>query len=100
MSPAIRVEVGREPLDHVGNLLRRLERQAARSDELWVTAAVEKGGRQPAGERFEERVRARVVSTRGEVDVVLSEEPRDPVGVDRPNVADLLERLAVPVRRT
>ena len=30
-----RVEVGREPLDHVGDLLRRLERQAARSDELW-----------------------------------------------------------------
>ena len=38
---AIGVEVGGEPLEHVGNLLGCRERQTSASDELRVTAAVE-----------------------------------------------------------
>ena len=51
-----------------------VEPEPALADELRMAAAAQERRRQPAGERLEQRVRARIVPARGEVDVVLAQE--------------------------
>ena len=72
------VELADEPLEDVAELLVLAEREPAVTDELRVAAACAKGRGQPARERLEERVGARIVVARGEVDVLRAQERREP----------------------
>ena len=65
-----------------------VERDASVADELRMAAAPAVYGRQPAGERLEQRVRRRVVQARGEVDVVAAQLVGEAVRRKRRNAAD------------
>ena len=76
------------------------ERDPALTDELRMPAAVAVRGRQAARERLEQRVRARVVPARSDVDVLRPEQVGERARLERPDDADPLERAPAAALRT
>ena len=85
------VELRGEPVEDARDLFVRDESEPSVAHELGVTSALAIHSRQPASERLEERVRARIVVAWREIDVVLAEQPRDLGGRDRADGANAFE---------
>ena len=94
------VELAASRSSTAGELLRSVEPDPAVPDELGMPAAAQKGRGKPAGERLDQRVRARVVPARRDVDVLAAEQLGELLRRDRTDDARALEGDRASARRT